>query len=69
MAKIGDLGLSKVVQSSITELPLGGTLAFAAPEVLLNMRCNEKVPAACSTSLHRTYSPYHASLAYAACLQ
>ena len=43
VAKIGDLGLSKMVQSTITELALGGTLAFAAPEVLLNMRCNEKV--------------------------
>ncbi|MCJ1297050.1 hypothetical protein MMC34_008619, partial [Xylographa carneopallida] len=42
VAKIGDLGLSKMVQSTITELALGGTLAFAAPEVLLNMRCNEK---------------------------
>ena len=43
VAKIGDLGLSKMVHSTITELALGGTLAFAAPEVLLNMRCNEKV--------------------------
>ncbi len=44
IAKIGDLGLSKMIQSTILELPVGGTLAFAAPEVLLNMRCNEKVP-------------------------
>ena len=43
MAKVGDLGLSKMLQSTISELPMGGTLAFAAPEVLLNMRCNEKV--------------------------
>ena len=45
IAKIGDLGLSKMMQGAILELPVGGTLAFAAPEVLLNMRCNEKVPA------------------------
>lgn len=44
VAKIGDLGLSKTLQASITEANHGGTLAFAAPEVLLNMRCNEKVP-------------------------
>ena len=44
IAKIGDLGLSKIIQSTTLELPVGGTLAFAAPEVLLNMRCNEKVP-------------------------
>ncbi len=43
IAKIGDLGLSKMIRSTILELPVGGTLAFAAPEVLLNMRCNEKV--------------------------
>jgi hypothetical protein len=43
VAKVGDLGLSKMLQSTISELPMGGTLAFAAPEVLLNMRCNEKV--------------------------
>ncbi|CAL5224202.1 g6845 [Coccomyxa viridis] len=42
IAKIGDLGLSKMIRSTILELPVGGTLAFAAPEVLLNMRCNEK---------------------------
>ena len=46
VAKIGDLGLSKTLQASITEVNHGGTLAFAAPEVLLNMRCNEKVPSA-----------------------
>ena len=43
-AKIRDLGLSKTLQATITEASPGGTLAFAAPEVLLNMRCNEKVP-------------------------
>ena len=43
VAKVGDLGLSKMLQSTISELPMGGTLAFAAPEVLLNLRCNEKV--------------------------
>jgi serine/threonine protein kinase len=43
-AKIGDLGLSKTLQASaITEATPGGTLAFAAPEVLLNLRCSEKV--------------------------
>ncbi|BDA46937.1 probable mitogen-activated protein kinase kinase kinase 20 at C-terminar half [Coccomyxa sp. Obi] len=41
-AKVGDLGLAKMLQSSITDMNVGGTLAFAAPELLLNMRCNEK---------------------------
>ncbi len=45
-AKVGDLGLAKMLQSTITDMNVGGTLAFAAPELLLNMRCNEKVPAA-----------------------
>lgn len=47
VAKIGDLGLTKRVQASVTEATLGGTLAFAAPEVLLNLRCNEKVCSSC----------------------
>ncbi|CAL8471556.1 g11098 [Coccomyxa elongata] len=41
-AKVGDLGLAKMLQSTITDMNVGGTLAFAAPELLLNMRCNEK---------------------------
>lgn len=45
-AKVGDLGLAKMLLASITDMNVGGTLAFAAPELLLNMRCNEKVPAA-----------------------
>ena len=43
-AKIGDLGLSKTLQAAIPEeANPGGTLAFAAPEVILNLRCSEKV--------------------------
>lgn len=54
VAKIGDLGLAKVMQAAITDANMGGTLAFAAPELLLNMRCNEKVImfANVSTLLH-----------------
>ena len=48
VAKIGDLGLAKVMQATITDANAGGTLAFAAPELLLNMRCNEKVSFALS---------------------
>ena len=33
-----------MIHGTTMELPVGGTLAFAAPEVLLNIRCNEKVP-------------------------
>ena len=42
-AKIGDLGLTRRLHAAVTEASLGGTLAFAAPEVLLNMSCNEQV--------------------------
>ncbi len=58
VAKVGDLGLSKMLQSTITELPMGGTLAFAAPEVLLNMRCNEKVS---PSHMALACSPWHPS--------
>ena len=59
VAKIGDLGLSRTLEASIAEVQQGFTIAFAAPEILLNMRCNEKVwqllsltPAWCSCQSH-----------------
>ena len=41
-AKIGDVGLAKVLSTATTAAPAGGTYVYAAPEVLLNTRCDEK---------------------------
>lgn len=42
VAKIADVGLSRGLQSSISNLSVG-TLEYSAPEVLLGRYCNEKV--------------------------
>ena len=41
-AKIGDVGLAKVLGSHTTAAAGGGTYAYAAPEVLMNARCDER---------------------------
>jgi len=41
-AKIGDVGLAKVLGSHTTAAAGGGTFAYAAPEVLMNARCDER---------------------------
>ncbi|KAK9805532.1 hypothetical protein WJX72_003632 [[Myrmecia] bisecta] len=45
-AKIGDVGLARIMSSALhshSPQTLGGTFAYAAPELLLNHRCSEKV--------------------------
>ncbi|KAK9811452.1 hypothetical protein WJX72_004105 [[Myrmecia] bisecta] len=43
-AKIGDVGLARILSSAyFTNACLGGTFAYAAPELLLNHKCSEKV--------------------------
>ncbi|KAK9829556.1 hypothetical protein WJX72_006471 [[Myrmecia] bisecta] len=43
-AKIGDVGLARIMDSQyMTNTQMGGTFAYAAPELLLNQRCSEKV--------------------------
>ncbi|KAK9830253.1 hypothetical protein WJX72_010587 [[Myrmecia] bisecta] len=43
-AKIGDVGLARIMSSAyFTNAQLGGTFSYAAPELLLNARCSEKV--------------------------
>ncbi|KAK9804823.1 hypothetical protein WJX72_007321 [[Myrmecia] bisecta] len=43
-AKIADVGLARIMHSEYTTQGcLGGTFAYAAPELLLNQRCSEKV--------------------------
>lgn len=45
-AKIGDLGLSRRLNTNVPETDedsYGGTLPFASPEALVNKPCNEKV--------------------------
>ena len=42
VAKIADVGLSRGIQSSLSNLSVG-TLEYSAPEVLLGRYCNEKV--------------------------
>ncbi|KAK9805505.1 hypothetical protein WJX72_001765 [[Myrmecia] bisecta] len=44
-AKIGDVGLARIMSSQYLSMTasVGGTFAYAAPELLLNQRCSEKV--------------------------
>ena len=43
-AKIGDVGLARIMSTGyFTDGQLGGTFQYAAPELLLNGRCTEKV--------------------------
>ncbi|KAK9829623.1 hypothetical protein WJX72_006940 [[Myrmecia] bisecta] len=43
-AKIGDVGLARIMNSQyLSNAILGGTFAYAAPELLINARCSEKV--------------------------
>lgn len=49
VAKVTDVGLSRGLQSSATDHPLG-TLEYCAPEVLLGRSCSTKV-----ALLHHTY--------------
>eukprot|EP00884_Botryococcus_braunii_P012256 jgi/Botrbrau1/21030/Bobra.0144s0042.1 len=41
-AKIGDVGMAKVMHSETTTRADGGTFAYAAPELLYNYRCDKK---------------------------
>lgn len=45
IAKIGDVGLARIIVDShlSTTSTAVGTIAYAAPEVLTRKRCNEKV--------------------------
>lgn len=56
-AKIGDVGLSKILQSAYTGTASNnvGTLTYAAPEAILGEKCDTKVcPAPCSSPVIRS---------------